>query len=238
MEFLRNKSSYLKQNLIHLGFHASLLKVCSILFLVNGWISNITILACRRHSGWREGSGDLSPKAFWTSLWRHECELRHSHVLVLCCMYLFLLRSFPLYPPPLPTHKVQMLAISWTSVTRLSGTPSILPKWHYAISGASRKCFLFIILRPFMSNYKWSGGYLRAAHRAVCDTVTWRRKWHVSELAEVLWAVVPTMYPVLSVISLFSALLCLEGGSCAGTCVLSLVVKTDKAHADHLDASV
>lgn len=141
-------------------------------FRVNGWIINITILGCHRYSGQREGSGNLSVKAFWTSLWWHECELRHRHVLLLCCTYLFLLRCFPLYPPPLPAHKVQKLAISWTSVTRLSGTPCILPRWHDAISGASRKCFQFICLRPFMSNSKWSDGYLRASHRSVCDTDT------------------------------------------------------------------
>ena len=116
MEFLREKSSHLKQNFIHLGFHVSLLKECSVLFLVNCWIINVTILACHRCSEWREGSGNLLLKAFWTSLSWPECELRHSHVLPLCWMCLFFLRSFPLCPCPLSAHKVHMLATSWISV--------------------------------------------------------------------------------------------------------------------------
>lgn len=171
----------------------SLLKACSVLFLVNGWIINIVSLACHRYSEWREAFDNLSLKAFWTSPWWLKCELRQQYFTTM--LYISVPSKVLLPPPtPQPAHKVQKLAISWTSVTRLSGTPCILPRWHYAISGASRKCFQFILLRPFISNSKWSGGYPRASHRGMCDTGNnLEEKMTCISVAGVLWVVVPSI---------------------------------------------
>lgn len=99
-------------------------------FSHKGWIINIPILACHRYSEWREGSGNHSAKAFWTKLQWHECELRQPcFTTTLCVSVPFKVLS--LVPPSLPTHEVQTLSISWTSVTRLPGTPCILPRLHY-----------------------------------------------------------------------------------------------------------
>lgn len=176
----------------------------SFVFLVDGWIISILILVCHRYSEWREGSGNHSARAFWTRLWCHECELRQScFATVLCVSVSFKVLS-PV-PPPLPTHKVQTLAVSWTSVTWLPGTDSILPRLHYAVLGASRK-MLYLKKNSLMSNFKLSDDYLGASHRDMCDMDNSRR--HI-----IHWVVVPTNQTW--VLSLFSAWLCIEGGGWA-----------------------
>lgn len=167
-------------------------RVLFFLCLISGWIINLSILACHRYSEWKEGSDNILPRAFWTSLWWHECELRHSHFLLLCCMYVFLLRCFSLYPSsPARTQSSNggnILNICNTAVWNNLHPPRVTLCNFWA----SRKCFQFILLRPFMSNSKWSSSYLRASHRGICDTDNnLKEKITCVSVTGFLWIVVP-----------------------------------------------
>lgn len=144
MEFLWSKSP-LKQGFIHLELHFFAEGMFCFVFLVNGWIISIPVLACHRYSEWREGSGNHSAKAFWTRLQWHEYVLRAVFSTLLCVSVPF---KVLFSVPPSPAHTRSWKTGSILNICNTAAWASLhLSK--VILCSSSRKLFQFIKKKIF-----------------------------------------------------------------------------------------